>query len=188
MQERNRDQGTVADRHWANALSLPRVLVLGDDSRLRFAPVAEVASLRGRHRRFADIDLAGGRAHRLPGVSGACLEIQAEIELGAARQCRLAVLCSGDGREQTPIVYDAREKTISLGEAGEALVLGDREALELRVFVDRSLVEVYTNRRACLSAWTYPRQADSAYVDLLAIGGTAGAKSVDVWEMRPAID
>ena len=185
MQERGRYEKVGDHRTWSNATSLPRVLTLGDDNHLRYDPVAEIESLRGRHWQFADIGLTADHAHRLAGVSGACLEIQVEIDPGQAGQCRLAVRCGRDGMEQTPIVYDAQKQSISLKGVSDSLVLADGERLTLRVFVDRSLVEVYANRRRCLSAWTYPHHKDSVHVDLSAVGGPARVKSLDVWQMRP---
>jgi len=184
MQERERYKTLGIRRTWTNAISLPRVLTVGDDKRLRFDPVDEVKSLRGRHWQFADIGLAAGRRHRLPGVLGECLEIEIEIDPGKADRCSLAVRCGRDGKEETPIVYDAQKNGISLKGVSDSLVLADGETLKLRVFVDRSLVEVYANRRVCLSAWTYPRQNDCVHVDLSAVGGAARVKSVDAWQMQ----
>ena len=181
MQEHGQDAASMQNRGWSGAISLPRVLTLGDDNRLCFDPIAEVESLRGRRSRFTDIGLAPDRAHQLAGVSSTCLEIEAAIDPGSARECRLGVLCEdGDG---TTMVYDATRGTISLSGASEALVLADGELLRLRVFVDRPLVEVFANRRVCLSAWSYPRREAAGLVRLSAVGGHAEVKWVDVWEM-----
>ena len=93
------------------------------------------------------------------------------------------MLCGDDDTEQTPIVYDAERKSISLKGASDALDLAAGEFLRLRVFVDRSLVEVFANRRVCLSAWSYPRHEEGGFVRLSAVGGSAQVKSIDVWEM-----
>lgn len=183
MQERGQDAEAEREREWSAAISLPRVLTLGDDNRLRFDPIAEVESLRGRHWRFSDIGLAPDQTHQLAGVTGACLEIEAAIDLGSARECRLGVLCGDDDVEGASIVYDTRSGVISLNGVSEALVLADGELLRLRVFVDRSLVEVFANRRVCLSAWSYTHLEATGSVRLSAVGGCAHVKSVDVWEM-----
>ena len=39
--------------------------------------------------------------------------------------------------------------------------LAEGEALELRVFIDRSVIEVFANRRQCLTQRVYPTRADS---------------------------
>ena len=183
MQEHGQDAAAVQERGWSGTISLPRVLTLGDDDWLRFDPVAEIESLRGRHWQFTDIGLTPNQTHQLAGVSGACLEIEAVIDPGSARECRLGVLCGDNDREQTPIVYNAERRSISLKGVNDALVLAAGEFLRLRVFVDRSLVEVLANRRVCLSAWSYPRQEEGGFVGLPAVRGSALVKSIDVWEM-----
>ena len=130
MQERDQDAETMQECDWSGAISLPRVLTLGDDDRLRFDPVAEIESLRrGRHWQFTDIGLTPNRTNQLAGVSGACLEIEAVIDPGDARECRLGVLCGEGDREQTPIVFDAERKSISLKGASDALDLAAGEFL-----------------------------------------------------------
>ena len=57
------------------------------------------------------------------------------------------MLCGDNDREQTPIVYDAERRSISLKGVNDALDLAAGEFLRLRVFIDRSLVEVFANRR-----------------------------------------
>ena len=184
MQERGQDAETMQERDWSGAISLPRVLTLGDDDRLRFDPVAEIESLRGRHWQYTDIGLTPNQTHQFAGVSGACLEIEAVIDSGSARECRLGVLCGEDDREQTLIVYDAERRSISLKGVNDALVLAAGEFLRLRIFIDRTLVEVFANRRVCLSAWSYPRQEEGGFVRLSAVGGSALVESIDVWEME----
>ena len=63
--------------------------------------------------------------------------------------------------------------------------LGDGERLNLRVFVDRSVVEVYANGRQCVTQRIYPTRDDSVGVRLFARGGKATARSVRGWEMAP---
>ena len=77
MQERSEVTEAARERVWSGAISLPRVLMLDDDNRLRFDPIAEIESLRGRHWRFSDIGLAPDQTHQFSEVSGTCLEISA---------------------------------------------------------------------------------------------------------------
>jgi beta-fructofuranosidase len=61
--------------------------------------------------------------------------------------------------------------------------LDEAETLTLRVFVDRSVIEVFANSRLCLTSRVYP-SAESLGVALFAQGGSVGVRSVDVWTMR----
>lgn len=59
----------------------------------------------------------------------------------------------------------------------------DGEPLRLRVFVDRSVVEVYANDRICMTGRVYPTRPDSQGVVVRARGGTVRVTCLDVWEM-----
>ena len=55
--------------------------------------------------------------------------------------------------------------------------------LELRVFIDRSIVEVFVNRRLCVAVRVYPGRSDSTHVSLRAQGADAQLLSLDAWQM-----
>jgi beta-fructofuranosidase len=57
------------------------------------------------------------------------------------------------------------------------------EPFRLRVFVDRSVVEVFVNGRQCVAVRVHPSRDDSIGVSLLAQGQDAELKSLDAWQM-----
>lgn len=58
------------------------------------------------------------------------------------------------------------------------------EPLRLRVFIDRSVVEVFINDKQCLAVRVYPGREDSVGVSLRAQGQQALVKSLDAWQMH----
>lgn len=58
------------------------------------------------------------------------------------------------------------------------------EPLRLRIFIDRSIIEVFANERQCLTARAYPSRDDSTGVSLFANGGAARVASFTAWQMR----
>ena len=58
------------------------------------------------------------------------------------------------------------------------------EPLKLRVFIDRSVVEVFVNGRQCLAVRVYPGLEDSLGVSLRAQGQDAVLQSLDAWQMQ----
>ena len=58
------------------------------------------------------------------------------------------------------------------------------EPVELRVFVDHSVVEVFVNNKQCVAVRVYPERADSVGVSMRAQGADALLKSLDAWKMR----
>ena len=182
---------------WSGTMCLPRVLSLAPDGLLQQEPIDEVRSLRREHVRVADVTVADGSVKAVPDAGGDCLEIAVAVDVGTARDFGVKVLCSPDETEQTVISYSRESSTLSLDvekcsldhtvvgrEAQSAqLDLDEGEPLRLRVFVDRSIVEVFANRGVCLTKRVYPVRADSTGIRLFANGGDVVVRSLETWRM-----
>jgi beta-fructofuranosidase len=57
------------------------------------------------------------------------------------------------------------------------------EPLRLRVFVDKSVVEVFANGRQAAMRRIYPSRPDSVGVRLFSNGGEARVTSLEAWEI-----
>ena len=57
------------------------------------------------------------------------------------------------------------------------------KTLKLRVFLDRSILEVFANGQQCVTQPIYPDRDDSEGVVLFSRGGNATVKSLEAWEM-----
>jgi sucrose-6-phosphate hydrolase SacC (GH32 family) len=171
------------------------VLSLAHDDTLRIEPAPELEALRCNPRQREYLTVSG----ELPveDVRGECLEISAVIDPGDAKQFGLKVRCSPEGGEQTVILYSPLEKTLKVELANGSLTrrqlkeqvapfeLKPGEPLRLRVFLDRSVVEVYANGRQCITQRIYPSRADSLGVALVARGGSVKVPLVEAWDMSP---
>jgi len=182
---------------WAGVQSLPRILELGSDGRLRYESVPELRSLRGDGWSERDLSLQPGALLQI-GAEGDCLEVEAEVDPGTADQVSLALRRSPDGTEQTLVIYDRSTGHLAVDRQrsslspqtdrdvrGGELSLGPGEPLRLHVYLDRSVLEVFANGRACLTSRIYPSRPDSLGVALLATGGAACVTSLDVWRIAP---
>ena len=68
-------------------------------------------------------------------------------------------------------------------ETAPVLIESD-EPLQLRIFIDRSVVEVFANGKQCLAVRVYPGREDSTGVSLRAQGNGAELRSLDAWQMK----
>jgi beta-fructofuranosidase len=66
------------------------------------------------------------------------------------------------------------------------LELAQGEPLRLRVFLDRSVLEVFANSRQCVTQRIYPTRDDSVGVALTCRGGEATVRLLDAWKMHPS--
>jgi beta-fructofuranosidase len=182
---------------WSGVYGLPRTLWLGEDGTLRMRPVPELEMLRCGEKTWNDAAVAGDKARRIEGIVGDSCELALEIDPGTAKRCGVKVRASGDGKEETLLYYDADAKQLVFdstrsGSFGRNVVeqapfaLKHGEPLLLRIFVDKSIVEVYANDRQAIGRRVYPTRADSLGVALFTHGGRATFKSVKAWEMAPS--
>ncbi|MHB8972371.1 MAG: GH32 C-terminal domain-containing protein [Pirellulaceae bacterium] len=183
---------------WSGTMSLPRVLTLGDDGMLRMDPPVEIERLRYHGQAKTNLAIQADSDLALEGVGGNSIELNLEMTANDAAQFGVKVCCSPGGEEQTLVYYDAVEKKLKVDtntssvtegaksiEAGP-LELSSNEPLKLRIFVDKSVVEVFANSRQAVMRRIYPSRADSVGVVLFSRGGPASVTTLEAWDMSPA--
>ncbi len=189
------DEAQRASR-WAGVMSLPRVLSLTAGNTVCLEPAPELKQLRGTHQRVVDLSILPNSLMQLGEVQGDCLEILAELVPDEATELGIGVRCAPDGTEQTFICYDRLQGRLLIDRQRSSisedvqrdiregpLPLAAGEPLLLHIFLDRSVIEVFANRRLCMSSRIYPSRIDSLGIGLFARGGSARVKALDVWEM-----
>lgn len=176
--------GGTKDYPWNGCLTLPRVLALRADGRLGMTPAPELEQLRGKHWEFRDVAISPETPFVPDGVWGDCLEIQAVFERCNADAFGIELRRSPDGAEKTAVAYDNVAQRLAAGDRiGDFQILRGEEMLDVRIFLDKSVIEVYANGRACITARTYPTREDACGVSVFARGENARLRSLDVWEM-----
>jgi len=189
--------GGEPEKGWSGVFGLPRSLWLAEDGTLGMRPVEELAMLRSGEQSWNDVTLADGETKPLDGVVGDSCELELTIHPATARQGGVKVRASPGGEEETRLYYDAAARKLVFdatrsGVDGRRVVeqapleLNDGEPLALRVFVDKSVVEVYANDRQAICRRVYPGRDDSLGVVLFAHGGRAEFSRVKAWEMMPS--
>jgi len=93
------------------------------------------------------------------------------------------------GKSSSLITMDSSHSSIlpdALSRAPETapVFIDKNESLKLRVFIDRSVVEVFVNGRQCVAMRVYPGRKDSVAVSLESRGRDAVLKSLDAWQMK----
>jgi beta-fructofuranosidase len=177
---------------WAGVLTLPRVLSARPDG-VGVEPLPGLERLRVRRLPVRRTAVADG--WRAGGAEGDRLEIYLELPPQPAA-VGLRVRCSPDHAERTTITYERSAGRLRIdrerasldpeafgGVQDSELRLGDDEPLRLRVFVDRSITEVYANGRVVATVRTYPTRPDSLGVEVFAGHGQPLVSRCEVWEM-----
>lgn len=151
---------TQEGHHWAGAMSLPREVIL-DGNRLLFRPVEEVIEYRSNAYAIHDVSLEGERDME---TGGDCYELQVVFEASEAEEFGLKLRVHG--KEETVLSYRPDDKLFRLnrdhagigpkGERCAEVELTDGK-LKLRIFVDKSSVEVFIqDGEKVMTARIYP--------------------------------
>jgi len=200
-----------SSKEWDQVMSLAQRLTLGPDSLLRIAPVGAVASLRGAHEYIGETVLPANQDVLLDSIKGNAMELAVEIDPKLSRWVQISVLRSPNAEEQTTITFYNFDRKLSVWyqTIGVVCLDGTRssnnpntwirpperadmdragEPLRVRVFVDRSVVEVFVNEKLYLAMRVYPDRPDSIGVALRAQGQDAILKKLDAWTMKSIWD
>ncbi|WP_421546468.1 glycoside hydrolase family 32 protein [Pseudomonas sp. QD4] len=181
-----------AAHHWRGMLGLPRELELHAD-RLRVFPARELIALRQAPLTGTPW-LSESDSQWVPHIRGDRLEIHLLLDLLGSTdgQLGVALRCSADGHERTLLYYDAALQRLVLDRSHSGShVSGQRSVaidpasgrIELRVFLDRSSIEVFDSQgRFTLSSRLYP-QTDSLGVKLLANAQGGRVAIADAWPL-----
>ena len=110
------------------------------------------------------------------------LEIRAEIDLQTAKSIELGI--KSGAKDARPIVVSFKDSELQVKDAKAPLSLakGERK-LNLRIFIDRSVLEVFANETACITKTIAPLDFN-ATLEIRADGGTASAKLVQAWPLK----
>ncbi len=180
--------------------SLPRELSLAEDGTLRIKPLRELESLRYDKVTFSNITATPPKGshstmafEHIAELKGDAYEIRITIESAEIQRKRFGVQLFEDKEQENganqglPILIHPEYSTLRIGttEAPFAVTdLAEREDLEMRIFIDKYLVEVFVNdRQAALTAHMDYKAGDS--LNFYSYGSPTTLKQVEIWKMKP---
>ena len=181
-------------------------------------PTGDIESLRYDRVHMENIELRPNKEIVMKKVKGNCMETYAKVDTKDSDLIEMRVLRSPKSEEYTRILFykdrgyrrdvmkhGIRKKfnsVISLdishsstleeakrrpAETGQVLLKED-DPLRLRVFIDKSIVEVFVNDKQCVAARVYPGRKDSVGVSIQSVGREAEVLELDAWQMKSIYD
>jgi len=182
--------------------SLPRELSLPADGILRIKPLRELEAQRFDPVSFTDVVIANpitGHGDKVPPTGAPTLQRIAELD-GDAYEIRIIipreealrkllgfVLFADEDDGGLPIMLRPDSGTLRVGtiDAPFAVAdLPDGEDVELRIFIDKYLVEVFANSRQAVLA-AHMDYAGNSGLDAFTVGAPTTIKSLDIWKLKP---
>jgi len=171
---------------WSGVISLPRSLWLREDGLLGIAPARELVALRLNEQVYT------GDEKELPLKTPDCCEIIADF---IGRNAYRAGIIIESGSHSVIISFDAQANMLimDLTNSGSPvrairetapLSLKEGESLHLRLFIDRSVLEVFANDRQAITRRVYFPYPNNLRISLIHEGDV---KVTDLrsWEIAP---
>jgi beta-fructofuranosidase len=165
---------------WNGCLSLPRLLSLSRDGQLQQTPAPQLSKLRGDSVKWRNVRLeGGGKTLSLPKAN--TLEVRADIDLQTAHGIVFGFKSGNNDAQPVELSFDGSE--LKILNARAPLSLEGERKLSLRIFIDRSVVEVFANDTACLTKIISPLDSNST-LEIRTQGGSATARLLQAWPMK----
>jgi len=169
---------------WAGALTLPRELTLSCEGNVLMNPARELTALRGEQQSFDAVSVRNQRQVLTDGVQ----ELTLTLNVAASDAERYGIVIGTAAR----LYVDNQTHRLVLERFSEdpglcgcrSVPLPEADILSLRVFIDRSSLEVFVNQgEACLTSRIYPTDGQRS-VTLFAEGGLAQFGAAQAWELE----
>ncbi|MEE2658836.1 MAG: glycoside hydrolase family 32 protein [Candidatus Latescibacterota bacterium] len=197
-----RDMSVCQASGWYGVMSLPVVISLASDGNtVCYEPPAELQALReDLLHQIDEMEVEADTEIPVPQVRGDCLELDLEMESRGAAEFGLKVRCAPDGREETLVFFSREPSTVQV-DYGRASMRDDLtyqqdlrlqvapfdsklgESVRLRVFLDRSVLEVFAGDQRYLAQRIFPTHPDALGVKLFSRGGPTLVRRLRAWRL-----
>lgn len=180
---------------YANLFSVPQVWALDVDGTILISAHPNLTNYRGEQISFGTINLVPGTENYLD-FNGRHFEMQASINTGNANKFGFILGKSETSGENYKVYYDfnSQEWVIDASESSTSgLVrrdvrrgsfnLNQGATIDVRVFVDGSVLEVFIDGKSHFTGRFFPESANANGVDLFVEGGSASAE-VTIYEIE----
>jgi beta-fructofuranosidase len=160
-------------------------------------PVKELENLRMSEKSITGIKVQDGKDHRLKEAGKDLQEIDLTIIPGKAELFGIKVCSTDDGSEETVIYYDNSDRKLKFDTRNSGLSFGRKlveeaplelakgEPLNLHIFIDRSIVEVFANEKQAIARMVYPTLGGKG-ISLFSKGGDIEVSTLKLWELSPS--
>lgn len=167
--------------HQTGIQSLPREISLPEDGVLRIKPLEELKNLRYNQIILNNLTVKKNSVYALKDICGDALELSVTIEPTVAKEYGVNVFCDEQGRG-FPIAYLPEKGVLSMGEISPPFELREKEALKLRIFIDKGMLEVFANDRQA-AVYMPEHDKNNTGISIFTKDGNIQAQ-VKAWKMK----
>ena len=170
---------------------------------LKISPAPEVEALRFNGKKIENLEVRANQELILEEIAGKAIEIKIKMNIHQAREAGFYVLRSPAGEEKTKIsvmnvfhgkfpdslLIDTTQSSLrtdlsSRPPENAPLPLRQDGIVELRIFIDRSMIEVFADSQQFAAVRVCPQREDSRGVSIFAKGDRIILNSLECWQMK----
>jgi beta-fructofuranosidase len=169
---------------WAGCLSLPREIQLSNGN-LTIKPIPELEELREVHQTYErKLETVTENAGTGP-IYGERVEIKAKYRLKEAESFGFKLI---DDEDEHELAFDFQSHRLQLGDDfADLQFTRDSDQIELHIFVDYCVIEIFINCRETFTTLFYPQLAETHALKISPfIKNGRGEFSVNVWKLAEA--
>ena len=148
-----------------------------DGLRLFAEPVREIQLLHGEKREWNEVALKD-KSKALKGLSGDCLHIQVDMELGDSEEVGLTI-------RGIPVTYDVPNRLLRCQDKSAKLP-PSQNAIHLEILVDRLSMELFGGKGRVYMPMALHFDDEARDVELFAKKGKALFKQIQIWTLQSA--
>ncbi len=166
---------------WAGLMSLPRVLTLGRDGRLRQQVAGAVEQLRRQESTLLTGAPVAQQLARMP-LENYC----GELQFRARRTAWTMAWVDDSGQSWLQLEYSPAKPHSMLVNATEIPLMGDSgDGLECRIWVDGSSMEILIDGRTAYTLRYYPPGTRARTLRLRWTGAEGDLQQLSLWQLEP---
>src|SRR5271168_3327710 len=174
---------------WAGMMSLPRVLSLNSGGMLEMRVLKDVETLRGREQSLKQTKTEKGNQEQISAMRlrDCCGEILCATALSKEAFAFSLYLVDGSqpsGRELIKVEWKPETQKL-LGDGEGISVDPGKKHLELQMYVDGSVIEVFANGLYANTKRFYYSGDRAPEIRMAIAGQTAGIERLSVWQIAP---
>ncbi len=171
---------------WSGVMALPRELSI-QNGRFEQRPIVELEALRSQKFEWRNLELQD----EIKLFQGDTLEIRARFVLKDSTKIGFKLRAAPDNHEYTLVFVDAQTQELVIDTSHSSLdgsPTSERRMklefadLELRIFLDASVIEVFVQGQA-MATRIYPTQSNALEIYAFCEGGQGQLESLEIWEL-----
>ncbi len=203
--QETRPEAEYSASGWAGLMSLPRVLTLGADDRLRITPAPIVDKLRKHEQRLHLTQDESANKQKLAAlrIQDACAELLCTLKRSSAAKPEPFTLNlldatppNGAPKDPTSAVAsqvsflsirysEANPHELVVDQQRLPLNLAPDEPLELHLYIDGSVIELFANHQSSITRRFYYPGSTAPQIALSITGKTAAIQRLSLWQLNP---